>query len=292
MTATPPRPRLPLTSEQLELLLAFEAAPSLAALAQLVAKDPSVVSRGLQRLADAAPVIAKVSGRWQLTPLGKTVNARTAGFIQGLAHDLGSRPALGTDDALRAALEGSALVVVNAQRGLLGGAEKATGAHEAVHRAVQLLASLVQGFRAAKRPVAHVHHASPTKGSAFFHGSPGAEPLQMLAPSPDEAVVQKEKASAFAGTSLQAELEARGVQTVVVAGFTANECLDATARQAVELGFGAVVVGDASASLDVRGPDGTLYPAERIHRLTLANLHSFVAQVVDTRQVLAALPSR
>ena len=31
------------------------------------------------------------------------------------------------------------------------------------------------------------------------------------------------------------------------------------------LGFTTYVVGDATATFDLRGPDGTLYPAETVH---------------------------
>ncbi len=55
--------RFALTSEQLELLLAFENATSLGHLAELIARDPSVVSRNLQRVAESYPVLKKVKGR-------------------------------------------------------------------------------------------------------------------------------------------------------------------------------------------------------------------------------------
>ena len=47
-----PRARFPLSSDQLELLLAFEAARSPAHLVEIVRRDGSVVSRNLQRLAE------------------------------------------------------------------------------------------------------------------------------------------------------------------------------------------------------------------------------------------------
>jgi DNA-binding transcriptional LysR family regulator len=56
-----------------ELLCAFEAAPSLSALAALMDRDASVVSRQLQRVAQAAPVLRKHQGRWQLSTLGRKI---------------------------------------------------------------------------------------------------------------------------------------------------------------------------------------------------------------------------
>lgn len=63
--------RFGLTSEQCELLLAFETSPSLEALARALGRDASVLSRQLQRIAQDTPALEKTHGRWRLTPLGK-----------------------------------------------------------------------------------------------------------------------------------------------------------------------------------------------------------------------------
>ncbi len=58
------RLKFSLNSDQLELLLAFENAKGLGHLAELMARDPSVVSRNLQRIAEDYPVLIKVKGHW------------------------------------------------------------------------------------------------------------------------------------------------------------------------------------------------------------------------------------
>lgn len=65
--------QLPISSEDCLLLLKFSEADTLAALAQSLGRDISVVSRKLQRLAASVPVLEKHQGRWSLTPLGKEV---------------------------------------------------------------------------------------------------------------------------------------------------------------------------------------------------------------------------
>ncbi|MBK7962468.1 MAG: hypothetical protein IPK04_15535 [Bdellovibrionales bacterium] len=54
------RLKLPLNSDQLELLLAFENTKGLGHLAEVMARDQSVVSRNLQRIAEDYPVLKKV----------------------------------------------------------------------------------------------------------------------------------------------------------------------------------------------------------------------------------------
>jgi len=62
-----------LSSEQCELLAAFEAAGSLAELARALGRDVSVASRQLQALARASGVVEKQGGRWRVTPMGARV---------------------------------------------------------------------------------------------------------------------------------------------------------------------------------------------------------------------------
>ncbi|MNL66180.1 Isochorismatase family protein [compost metagenome] len=69
-------------------------------------------------------------------------------------------------------------------------------------------------------------------------------------------------------------------------GFTANECIDATARDAAALGFLTQVVSDATAMFDMQGPNGKLLKADRLHKLTMANLNAFYAKVLKTSDLI------
>ena len=73
---------------------------------------------------------------------------------------------------------------------------------------------------------------------------------------------------------------------IILVGFTASECIDATARDAAALEFETFVVGDATATFDIRDPYGKLVKAERIHKLTLANINALYAKVISTDRVL------
>ena len=74
---------------------------------------------------------------------------------------------------------------------------------------------------------------------------------------------------------------------VILVGFTANECIDATAKDAAAIGFTTFVVGDATATFDLRDSSGKLMKAERIHKLILANINSFYAKVINTVDILS-----
>lgn len=110
-----------------------------------------------------------------------------------------------------------------------------------------------------------------------------------LAPNRGELVLYKKDSSAFTDTPLGAEIERAGLDTVILVGFTANECIDTTARHAAERALDVFVVSDATASFELKGPDGQLHTAGRVHGLTLANLNAYVAEVVDTDEILKRL---
>jgi DNA-binding transcriptional LysR family regulator len=72
-----------LNSDECELLLAFEQAPSLSQVSQIVGRDISAISRVLTRIVEKAPVITKQGNRWQLTELGRRVNVQTRDSMTG-----------------------------------------------------------------------------------------------------------------------------------------------------------------------------------------------------------------
>ncbi len=267
--------RFPLSSEQLNLLMSFEAAGgSLVRLADTVRRDASVVSRNLQRLAEDAPVLEKSAGKWRLTPAGRRVNELSRQFLGALGGALGG--------AVDAAEARRALVIINAQQALCDPArtDRSNPGAEAN------LARLLAFWRRARRPLVHVKHVSPRAESPFHPSKATAAFLAGLEPHGGEWVVEKPGASAFSAGHFAADLRDRGIEALVLAGFTANECVDATAKQARDLGFAVEVVGDATAMFDVVGPDGRVFPSERTQDALLASLHAGGAAVIGTDDLI------
>lgn len=273
--------RFALTSEQLELLLAFEKAIGLGHLAELMARDPSVVSRNLQRIAESYPVLKKVKGRWELTPLGVQVNQRTRIYLEDQTklfselevHKKITSPEI-PDDAV--------LIVINAQNGLLDATCEGRNNLEAEKN----IARILEYWRSKRRRIVHVKHVSDKVESVFFRQSAGCSFLNWAQPKENEVIVEKMKSSAFAGTNLAAILNKESASNMVLVGFTASECIDATAKDAAAMGFNAFVVGDGTATFDLRDQTGKLIKADRIHRLVLININAFYAKVVNTNDVL------
>ncbi|MBI3949674.1 MAG: isochorismatase family protein [Acidobacteria bacterium] len=76
-------------------------------------------------------------------------------------------------------------------------------------------------------------------------GSPMIQIDERLHPEPGEHVIVKKYASAFFGTSLWSTLTALRVDTVLITGCTTSGCIRASAVDACQTGFHAIVVEEA-----------------------------------------------
>lgn len=96
-------------------------------------------------------------------------------------------------------------------------------------------------------------------------------------PAPGELIVPKLRYSAFHGTSLDAALRARGIDTLVVCGLTTECCVDSTVRDAFQRDYHVFIATDACAAYE-----------PETHAASLKALDMNCAILVDTDQVLAA----
>ena len=111
-------------------------------------------------------------------------------------------------------------------------------------------------------------------------GSHGHRIFDRMDVHADDIVVDKNRPSAFVqGSSvLEAELRARGRDTLIITGTLTNACCESSARDAAALGFLNIMVSDAMATrTDVE------------HNATLVNVMQLVADVRTTEDVMALL---
>jgi nicotinamidase-related amidase len=151
------------------------------------------------------------------------------------------------------------------------------------------IAALLAAWRAHGLPVVHVRHDSRDPNSPLFPGEPGHAFKPEALPLEGEPEFHKSAHGAFVGTNLEAHLRSRGVDRLVVVGFTTGHCVSTTVRLACDLGFKTVVVRDACAAFELDGPDGNRVPAEVLHDAGLAELHGEFAMVLPTEALLQLL---
>lgn len=150
------------------------------------------------------------------------------------------------------------------------------------------ISQLLEAWRDADMPVFHVRHFSLISGSPFEETRSGSRMMAIVAPRDGEPIVTKHVNSAFIGTDLEAELQRRTIQQLVIAGLTTDHCVSTTIRMAANLGFAVYCVGDATATFDRIGSDGKQFRADDVHAVSLASLHGEFATVTNTAAVLAA----
>jgi ureidoacrylate peracid hydrolase len=94
---------------------------------------------------------------------------------------------------------------------------------------------------------------------AFRKGSWGAEIVDVLAPHPEDIVVEgKRGLDAFPSTNLDFILRSKGIRTVAIGGFLTNCCVESTMRSAYERGFDVVTLKDCTATLSQEAQDMAL----------------------------------
>jgi nicotinamidase-related amidase len=148
---------------------------------------------------------------------------------------------------------------------------------------------LLMAWRAAGLSIFHIRHDSQSPESALRLDKPGGAFKPAFVPRAGEHEIVKHVNSGFIGTTLLADLRGLEVENLTVAGLTTNHCVSTTVRMAGNYGFDVNLVGDACATFDRTGADGTVYPAQLVHDLSLANIDGEFCTVVDVKAALAEI---
>lgn len=167
----------------------------------------------------------------------------------------------------------TALLVIDVQSALCTGDEAAFD----IQRIIERINAVAAKARAVGAPVFVIQHEDD---GPLEHGSEGWQLDARLSAQPDDISLRKTACDSFHHTELQALLQARGVEQLVVCGLQSDFCIDSTVRRALALGYPVVLVSDAHSTID----NGVLTAAQisAHHTTTLANLGSFGPRVTPT----------
>jgi nicotinamidase-related amidase len=87
-------------------------------------------------------------------------------------------------------------------------------------------------------------------GRLLIRGEHGHDIIDELKPAPGEIVIDKASYGAFCGTNCERILRARGIDTLIFAGVTADVCVHTTLREAYDRWFRCYYVADAISCFD------------------------------------------
>ncbi len=164
----------------------------------------------------------------------------------------------------------TALVIQDLQNDVVseGGAFADTGSydHAKAQNVVANAARLAERARQVGIPVIHIWYiveegarglklnAPLFRGlketGASVRGSWGAAPAEGLEPQGNDYVVEKTRMNGFYDTRLDSLLRAHGTETLVITGAWTNMSIEHTARHAADAGYRAVVVSDATSTMN------------------------------------------
>src|SRR5579859_7396560 len=135
---------------------------------------------------------------------------------------------------------GTALLVVDVQNGVVGGAYE----RDAV---VANVASLVDKARQEQVPVVWVQHHDE---EGLARGSAEWQIVPELVPGAAEPLVEKNYGDSFEDTTLETVLSSLGVGRLVVVGAQTDACIRSTLHGAFVRGYDATLVSDAHTTED------------------------------------------
>lgn len=136
-------------------------------------------------------------------------------------------------------------------------------------------------------PVFHIRHEfANNEAPVFIPGTDGVKIQPTVAPQAGEAVIVKNHINAFRDTDLKQQLDAQGVEEVIVVGAMSHMCIDAVVRAAVDIGYVATILHDACATLDLEF-DGVTIPAAQVHAAAMAALAFGYGSVISTDKYLS-----
>lgn len=147
---------------------------------------------------------------------------------------------------------------------------------------------LQDAFRSADLEVIHTRIQSLTRDGRDrspghkrlgLHAAPGSKEAQfveLVAPEPDEIVIEKTASGVFNSTNLGYVLRNLGVNGLFVTGVYSNECVSTAIRDACDLGFYVTLIEDGCATV-----------TPELQRATITTMKDRYARVLSTAEAIA-----
>jgi ureidoacrylate peracid hydrolase len=101
------------------------------------------------------------------------------------------------------------------------------------------------------------------KGEVLVKGTKGVAILPELSPRPGEAVLERDRYSPFYNSELDRMLRDKGIETLIIGGYSTNFCCDSTARHANFRDYHVVVLEDGTAPIALEEAGGKIITSEQ-----------------------------
>jgi nicotinamidase-related amidase len=165
----------------------------------------------------------------------------------------------------------TALLIIDVQQALCSGEYECFE----IKRVIDTINGLSARARAAGLPVVLIQHEE--EGDLLQHGAPGWQLAEGLQTSATDLHVRKTTGDSFYKTNLQKLLPEQDFERLIICGLQTDYCVNATVRQALNLGYDVALAADAHSTVD----NGNLTAEDIIteHNKDLAHLTGSVARI-------------
>jgi nicotinamidase-related amidase len=171
--------------------------------------------------------------------------------------------------------------------------------HEYIHGSLQVeypttglslhnIGRAMDAAREAAIPIVVVSHVSPPGSPVFAEGSEGTRLHETVHARHHDLHITKSLPSVLSDTPLRDWIKEKGVDTLTLVGYTTNNCIDATVKQALHEGLNTEVLSDATGTFAYANQAGAA-TAEEIHRAFCVIVQSRFGAVANTNDWIAAL---
>jgi nicotinamidase-related amidase len=138
----------------------------------------------------------------------------------------------------------TALFVIDVQVGIIEGLRAYRG-----RDVLDQINKLLSKARASNMPIIYIQHDGEA-GHPLEVGTEGWQIHPDIRPHEEDLIIRKRASDSFFETTLQRELEARGVRHLIVTGCMTEYCVDTTARRAISMGYDVTLVSDAHTTIN------------------------------------------
>lgn len=142
----------------------------------------------------------------------------------------------------------TALLIIDVQRELF---EKSTPIYQ-TDVLLENICALIERARNAGVPIFFIQHSSE---KILLRGTEGWLLHPRLQPQPIDKIIEKHHGNAFEKTELKTELDALGIQKLVLAGLVTHGCVKATCLGALKLGYDVILARDAHSNFSPKAAD-------------------------------------
>lgn len=184
----------------------------------------------------------------------------------------------------------TALLVMDYQNGIVGMVENGA-------QLVSQAADLIDSFRADGGTIGYVRVAfadgeienapassgmarnvTPERRAMMHADAPATQIHEGIAPRDGDIVVRKQRVGAFSTTDLHEQLQARGIDTLLLAGISTSGCVHSTVLDAFDRDYRVVVLADACAD-----------PDQEVHNFLLQRVFTKRGEVIEVGDLHALL---